>query len=73
MGRRNTTTEVPSLGFLCAVHELCTGEAQLAVDDRMNENDQDVVHAGIISKSQKLPEFKSMTVMAPKMPFIGCG
>jgi hypothetical protein len=27
-------------------------------DDRMNENDEDVVHAGILSKSQKLPEFR---------------
>jgi hypothetical protein len=26
-------------------------------DDRMNENDKDVVHAGIVSKSQKLSEF----------------
>jgi hypothetical protein len=23
-------------------------------DDRMNENDEDVVHAGIVSKSQKI-------------------
>jgi hypothetical protein len=23
----------------------------------MNENDEDVVHAGIVSKSQKIPEF----------------
>jgi len=27
-------------------------------DDRMNENDEDVVHAGIVSKSQKIPEFR---------------
>ena len=27
-------------------------------DDRMNENDEDVVHAGILSKSQKIPEFR---------------
>jgi hypothetical protein len=27
-------------------------------DDRMNENDEDVVHAGIVSKSQKTPEFR---------------
>jgi hypothetical protein len=24
-------------------------------DDRMNENDEDVVHAGMVSKSQKTP------------------
>ena len=27
-------------------------------DDRMNENEEDVVHAGIVSKSQKIPEFR---------------
>jgi hypothetical protein len=27
-------------------------------DDRMKENDEDVVHAGIVSKSQKIPEFR---------------
>ena len=27
-------------------------------DDRMNENDEDVVHASIVSKSQKTPEFR---------------
>jgi hypothetical protein len=27
-------------------------------DDRMNEDDEDVVHAGIVSKSQKIPEFR---------------
>jgi hypothetical protein len=27
-------------------------------DDRMNENDEDGVHAGIVSKSQKIPEFR---------------
>ena len=27
-------------------------------DDRMDENDEDVVHAGIVSKSQKPPEFR---------------
>ena len=27
-------------------------------DDRVNENDEDVVHAGIVSKSQKIPEFR---------------
>jgi hypothetical protein len=27
-------------------------------DDRMDENDEDVVHAGIVSKSQKIPEFR---------------
>jgi hypothetical protein len=26
-------------------------------DDRRNENDQDVVYAGIVSKSQRIPEF----------------
>src|SRR5262249_50695258 len=26
-------------------------------DDRVNENDEDVVHAGIVLKSQKIPEF----------------
>ena len=28
-------------------------------DDRMNENDEDVVHPGIVSKSQKAPEFRA--------------
>ena len=32
-------------------------------DDRMNENDEDVVHAGIVSKSQKLPEFRPDVVI----------
>jgi hypothetical protein len=27
-------------------------------DDRMNENDEDVVHAGILSKSQTIPEIR---------------
>jgi len=27
-------------------------------DDRMNENDEDVVRAGIVSKSQKIPEVR---------------
>ena len=27
-------------------------------DDQMNEKDEDVVHAGIVSKSQKIPEFR---------------
>ena len=27
-------------------------------DDRVNENDEDVVPAGIVSKSQKIPEFR---------------
>ena len=27
-------------------------------DDRMNENDEDVVHAGVVSKPQKLSEFR---------------
>jgi hypothetical protein len=29
-------------------------------DDQMNENDEDVLHAGIVSKSQRLPEFRSI-------------
>jgi hypothetical protein len=33
-------------------------------DDRMNENDEDVVHAGIVSKSQKLPEFRAILEFA---------
>jgi hypothetical protein len=27
-------------------------------DDQMDENDEDVVHPGIVSKSQKAPEFR---------------
>ena len=27
-------------------------------DDQMNENYEDVVHAGIVLKSQKIPEFR---------------
>ena len=27
-------------------------------DDQMNENDEDVVHPGIVSKPQKAPDFK---------------
>ena len=27
-------------------------------DDRMNKNDEDVVHVGIVSKSQRIPEFR---------------
>ena len=27
-------------------------------DDQMNQKVEDVVHAGIVSKSQKLPEFR---------------
>jgi hypothetical protein len=27
-------------------------------DDQMNEKDEDVVHASIVSKSQKIPEFR---------------
>jgi len=30
----------------------------------MNENDEDVVHAGIVSKSQKLPEFRPILEFA---------
>ena len=33
-------------------------------DDRMNENDEDVVHAGIVSKSQKLPAFRPILEFA---------
>ena len=33
-------------------------------DDRMNENDKDVVHAGIVSKSQKIPEFRPILEFA---------
>jgi hypothetical protein len=32
-------------------------------DDRMNENDEDVVHAGIVSKSQETPEFRPLFVI----------
>ena len=28
-------------------------------DDPMDENDEDVVHPGIVSKSQKAPEFRA--------------
>ena len=30
----------------------------------MNKNDEDVVHAGIVSKSQKIPEFWSILLFA---------
>jgi hypothetical protein len=36
----------------------------------MNENDADVVHAGIVSKSQNIPEFGPLlptSVVKPKM------
>ena len=33
-------------------------------DDRMNENDEDVVHTGIVSKPQKLPEFRQILEFA---------
>jgi hypothetical protein len=33
-------------------------------DDQMYEKDEDVVHAGIVSKSQKIPEFKSILEFA---------
>jgi hypothetical protein len=33
-------------------------------DDRMKENDEDVVHAGIVSKSQKIPEFRPILEFA---------
>src|SRR5262245_55287843 len=32
-------------------------------DDRMNENDEDVVHAGIVSKSQKHPGIQAVLVI----------
>ena len=28
-------------------------------DDQMDENDEDIVHPGIVSKSQKAPEFRA--------------
>jgi hypothetical protein len=28
-------------------------------DDQMDENDEDVLHLGIVSKSQKAPEFRA--------------
>jgi hypothetical protein len=33
-------------------------------DDRMNENDEDGVHAGIVSKSQTIPEFRPILEFA---------
>jgi hypothetical protein len=38
--------------------------------DRMNENDndKDVVHAGIVSKCQKVPEFKPISEFATDTP-----
>jgi len=33
-------------------------------DDRMNEKEEDVVHAGILSNSQKLPEFRPILEFA---------
>jgi hypothetical protein len=33
-------------------------------DDRMNEKKEDVVHAGILSNSQKLPEFRPILEFA---------
>jgi hypothetical protein len=33
-------------------------------DDRMKENDEDVVHAGIVSKSQKIPKFRPILEFA---------
>ena len=35
-----------------------------AGDDRMKENDEDVVHVGIVSKSQKIPEFRPILEFA---------
>ena len=37
-------------------------------DDRMNQNDEDVVHAGIVSKSQKIPEFRLFLEFATDRP-----
>jgi hypothetical protein len=34
-------------------------------DDRMNEKDEDVVRAGIVSKSQELPEFSPILDSPP--------
>ena len=33
-------------------------------DDRMNENDEDIVHAGIVPKSQKIPELRPILYFA---------
>jgi hypothetical protein len=38
-------------------------------DDQMNEKDEDVVHAGIVSKSQKLPEFQADFVVRHQEAF----
>jgi hypothetical protein len=37
-------------------------------DDRMNENDEDVVHAGIVSKSQKTPGIQADFVIRHRQP-----
>jgi hypothetical protein len=37
-------------------------------DDRMNENDEDVVHAGIVSKSQKIPGIQADFVIRHGQP-----
>src|SRR5215469_4675562 len=45
-------------------------------DDQMYEKDEDVVHAGIASKSQKIPEFKSILEFAThrdRRPALGEG
>jgi hypothetical protein len=34
----------------------------------MKENDEDVVHAGIVSKSQKIPEFRPILEFATDKP-----
>jgi hypothetical protein len=34
-------------------------DVRLDGDDQMDENDEDVVHPGIVSKSQKAPEFRA--------------
>jgi hypothetical protein len=38
-------------------------------NDRMNENEDDVVHAGIVSKSQKIPEFRPILELATDTSF----
>jgi hypothetical protein len=38
-----------------------------AGDDRMKEHDEDVVHVGIVSKSQKIPEFRPILEFATDM------
>jgi hypothetical protein len=37
-------------------------------DDQMDENDEDVVHFGIVAKSQKAPEFRADLYLATDTP-----